>query len=555
MFITGAVHAKYVYENTASYRRLPQWCRLMLDQYLKVESLSFGDSYVETKRIACSHFLEYLWINGIQAYGEISYHHIIAYHEENSHISLKGRDHYERMVRQFLKYLHHELGLLLSLSFSLNKFYIPYLKVLKNLTTADLERFNLVNRAGKNSLTSMEYFTKSDNLIHIVLPRHKYGCSVIKSFSKLYRLLFIFLEMHHFTYSFSLAEEWFSRSKSIFRTQWKSYRRALFLFEQYLQRGDLIPELKFTSRQDPLQDLPDWCRKPLEAYLLLRKKEGRAKSSLNMIRSSCIRFLRFLLNQHISSFNAVTPDLIAQFNKQDEHKTFDGKNAYNVRIRMFLEYLSEVDMVTQSLYWALPCVSAPKTRIVSILDDAEIEKIQIYRTQNEKPMELRRIAMIMLGLKMGLRSSDIVNLKLSDIYWRNCSLSIIQEKTGTGLTLPMPISVANSIYRYVLHGRPESSSPYVFIHHRVPYIQLSRTACAKALSTVLNNRKGFQITRKTFASKLLKAGNPVNLIVNSLGHQSDDTVSKYLSLDEMNMRFCAISLAAAKIMLVGGVRL
>lgn len=256
----------------------------------------------------------------------------------------------------------------------------------------------------------------------------------------------------------------------------------------------------------------------------------------------------------------MTPDLIAHFNRQDEHKTFDGKNAYNVRIRMFLEYLSEVGLVAQSLYLAIPCVSAPKTRIISILEDAEIDEIQNYCARNGSPMELRNRAIVLLGLKMGLRSSDIVNLKFSDISWENSNLSIVQEKTNVGLTLPMPVGVANSIYRYVMQGRPESNSPFVFTHHRAPYKSLNRAACYRSLNNVLKHPvkqvgSGFHITRKTFASNLLKAGTPVNLIVDSLGHQTNSTVSKYLALDEKNLRCCAISLTAAKILLEGGVLL
>ena len=47
--------------------------------------------------------------------------------------------------------------------------------------------------------------------------------------------------------------------------------------------------------------------------------------------------------------------------------------------------------------------------------------------------------MVMTGIRMGLRASDVINLKLTDIDWRQRSISIIQEKTKTPLTLPMPV--------------------------------------------------------------------------------------------------------------------
>lgn len=191
MFNTGTFLAHYVYENAPSYRRLPHWCRFVLDQYLEVERLSCGATYVAAKRIACSHFLEYLLNEGVQTLGEIGYHHTINYHDRGSHISTKGRDHYERMVRNFLEYLHHEIGLPLSISYSLNKFVVPYLKIVKNLTVAERERFNLVPSTVGNTLTAMEYLKMSVKIVNVVLPKHKYSRTVIKAFNKAYRLLFI----------------------------------------------------------------------------------------------------------------------------------------------------------------------------------------------------------------------------------------------------------------------------------------------------------------------------------------------------------------------------
>ena len=54
-----------------------------------------------------------------------------------------------------------------------------------------------------------------------------------------------------------------------------------------------------------------------------------------MYRSSCTRFCLFLTEEGISSFHELTADLIKAFNLWDRHKTIEGKNAYNVRIRNF----------------------------------------------------------------------------------------------------------------------------------------------------------------------------------------------------------------------------
>jgi site-specific recombinase XerD len=90
-----------------------------------------------------------------------------------------------------------------------------------------------------------------------------------------------------------------------------------------------------------MDTLPEWCRRPLTAFLDLKKREGKAPATVDMYRSSCTRFCLFLTEEGISSFHELTADLIKAFNLWDRHKTIEGKNAYNVRIRKFLLYLSE----------------------------------------------------------------------------------------------------------------------------------------------------------------------------------------------------------------------
>lgn len=560
MFMTGTISSDYLYDNSPGYKRLPTWCRDPLDRYLERELLAFGTSYVNSKRISCAHFLDFLCAENVTNFSEITYHSIITYHHHSKHISQKCRDNYESIIRNFLEYLHYEVGIPLSLSYSLNKSILPYVTTWENLSGEIQERFVFAAATEKYALSLPDYIKKTESLVNIGFPQQKYSQTMIKTFRRVYQLLFIFLEMRHLRYSPELAKIWLDQNKQAFRKGWRSYRRGLCLFEQYLKIGAIAPETILVKHADPILEFPDWCRQPLEKYLRLRKKEGYAASTLAMVRSSCLRFLNFLMTQHISSYEALTPDLVAQFHVKDKHQTTDGKNAYNVRIRMFLHYLAEVELVADSLYLAIPCVTAPKTRVVRILADTEINAIKNYGVQSGNPMELRNRALSLLGLKMGLRASDIVNLKLTDISWQNRSLSIVQNKTGNSLTLPMPVSVANAIYRYVTQGRPESTSLFVFIHHRVPFKQLTRTACRRSLNVTLGNQAkqkgyGFHITRKTFASRLLQTGAPVNLIADSLGHQTDLTVSKYLALDEENMRLCAISLDSAGISLEGGVHL
>jgi len=302
------------------------------------------------------------------------------------------------------------------------------------------------------------------------------------------------------------------------------------------------------SNHVPKYSLPAWGNDLLSPYLRERGREGCASSTLDMTRSSCSRFIVFLDNQGIFSEKGITPKIIKDFQAQDKHSTMAGKNAYAIKIRGFLRFLARKGLVPETLELALSTEMAPHTSIVTTLSDNQIDAIFTFRQNVNRPIELRNAAIIMLGLRMGLRASDIANLKLTDISWKERSISLIQQKTGVYLKLPLPIDVGNSLYRYLGEGRPQSNFPHVFVQHRAPYCKLGRSTFRGLLTTVVTATcdseaiHGFHVTRKTFASKLLATGNPVTTIAAALGHVGVDSVDEYLATHEDQMRLCAIGL-------------
>jgi integrase len=87
------------------------------------------------------------------------------------------------------------------------------------------------------------------------------------------------------------------------------------------------------------------------------------------------------------------------------------------------------------------------------LTETEIAQLNEKLQDEDSVLSLRKKAMILLGLKMGLRSFDIVYLKYEDIDWKNSSIRFIQSKTEVEINLPMPAEVGNAIYRYITQER------------------------------------------------------------------------------------------------------
>ena len=59
----------------------------------------------------------------------------------------------------------------------------------------------------------------------------------------------------------------------------------------------------------------------------------------------------------------------------------------------------------------------------------------------------------MLASRLGLRSSDIRNIKFEDIDWDKNCITLIQQKTKRKIELPLIADVSNAIVDYLKNER------------------------------------------------------------------------------------------------------
>lgn len=555
VYQTNCIQLEHLSPQHSACKYLLPSLKSELDRFLEYCKSIDSPRYIDSKRIMCSRFLLYLQENHIYRVSEISYTLVISFHEDDFHRNQKTKDVYEDCIRYLLRYYAQMEECSIGYSLILNKLLIHQVIFLSDMST---EQVNEIDSLREESLDfPPTKFWDACQGFQSAIEKYRYADTMRTCSLHTLTLLFLFLDMHNLGYTPKIAWIWYEEVKPLLKSNWAMSRRVLKLFEQFTQEGYITPQTTYTYKPTGFDQLPDWCKKPLSSFLNLKVRESMAKSTVDMYRSASTRFCFFLVKQGITSFKELTPEHLKEFNLTDTHETLEGKNAYNVRIKAFIFYLGEEGIIQSSmLHLALPSVFAPRERMVNVLSDDEIQQVHEYKENSNKPLELRNAAVILLGLKMGLRGSDIVNLQFSNIDWKRSVINLIQKKTKTEVTLPMPVEVGNAIYQYIMKGRPDSRSSYVFIRHQAPYDKLERGSCLKTIKEVLPERNvpgsGFHVTRKSFATTLLRQGTEINTIIDSLGHRSDSTVSKYLTLDEERMRTCPLSLSEANIPLGGG---
>lgn len=78
-------------------------------------------------------------------------------------------------------------------------------------------------------------------------------------------------------------------------------------------------------------------------------------------------------------------------------------------------------------------------------------------------MGKRDYAILLLVAKLGLRISDVRLLRFENIDWHNKRISILQQKTGIPLELPLLEDVGWAIIDYLQYGHPETDCPCIFL--------------------------------------------------------------------------------------------
>lgn len=396
-------------------------------------------------------------------------------------------------------------------------------------------------------------FQQYDSAVQTVLDFfEKIGMSktVRKYFRHDVRVLKEYLEHKGLEYSCPVAQAWLAAARpALTRIAHLSLRRSIALIEEALRHGEVRTRRFDYEGGSPQCRLLDHPRRLLDEYLARRAREGCQLSTLQMDAIACTRFLLFLLSHGIEDPAFMRPDIIKAYHVEAKHRTPEGKNAYTCRIRGFVRFLAERGLVPKTLEYSFATENASQVRIVSILSPSQVAAIRSHTAQSSTPSELRSAAMATLALRMGLRSIDICGLRLSDISWEEATISIVQRKTSSPLTLPLPVEVGNALARYILEGRPSCDIPNVFITLKHPYTATTPSRCYRSSVTILGKKgfpsdiRGLHVARRTFASGLLVAGNPLSLISRALGHSDPSSVDEYLATDVNRMRKCALGLA------------
>lgn len=262
------------------------------------------------------------------------------------------------------------------------------------------------------------------------------------------------------------------------------------------------------------------------------------------------RFMDYLISQGIRDCEDITLPLIHAYIKTLVGYTYKTVEQNICSMRAFFRFLLEVGEVQVDFASKTPMIQARKqTRIPSVWTAEELRRL-IEAIDRGSPKGKRDYAIILLACCLGMRCTDIKNLKMEDFHWAEKKLVFVQSKTRTTLFLPLTQEVRWAVIEYLKHGRPNVDSPYIFVRHMAPFTtfaegdhltQLIKRYMELAHLPTLKKRRGMHSLRHTMASVLLEKDTPLSTISEILGHADTDSTAVYLKVDIKKLKECALT--------------
>lgn len=251
---------------------------------------------------------------------------------------------------------------------------------------------------------------------------------------------------------------------------------------------------------------------------------------------------RFFLNRNkIKEILNVSNDQILYF-LEFLYKTQNSSSVSRIlsTLRTFYKYLVRDGKIQKNPFSSIKNPKQPK-KILEILDEQEV-KIFLESIPSSSYLELRDKAMFELLYSCGIRVSEIVDLKLSDIDFDEGLIRFIGKGNKERIT-PIGDTAKNCLDKYIRAARynleRERKSENVFLNRNGQ--KLTRQGFWKILKKYagkVNTSKNLypHLFRHSYATHMLERGADLRIVQELLGHSSISTTEIYTNINKKHVK-------------------
>jgi len=277
----------------------------------------------------------------------------------------------------------------------------------------------------------------------------------------------------------------------------------------------------------------------LKEYLTLLKVEKNLSSnSISSYKSDLTKLFIFFGKENINDFNNVTYNNLTKFFEVQRSEGINSTSAsrYSSSIKGFFSFLLQQGYIEKNP--ASKLTSTRRTRnLPSVLSFDEIEKI-LEKPNIKNNLGLRDKSILELLYSSGLRVSELLNLKVSDLFFADDVIRVLGKGSKQRI-VPIGSSGVKWTTEYLTKVRPllqkrMKSANIVFLNSKGS--KLSRMAIWKivkkyCIEAKIEKEVHPHTFRHSFATHLLEGGADLRAVQEMLGHSDISTTQIYTHID------------------------
>ena len=338
----------------------------------------------------------------------------------------------------------------------------------------------------------------------------------------------------------SLYKEYFEMNM-ITKSTFNKRIRGLKILEEIVDTGTFKWKYRFLDNNK----IHNLYTKSIDQYLTTRSLCPR---NMDFEKKTLDKFSSFLIENEVYSHQNISYEHVISFIKLSSLTSPSSLDKISTALSKYINFLFIKKIIPKDISHLIKVKRLKNSKVKEASDINDIYKIfsTIDRTTSTGK---RDYAIIALACITGFRAGDIVNIKLSDIDWKNKEIIIIQGKNNNYLKMPLNNEVYNALTDYVVNGRPKTAIDILFLRAVKPYIGLHDGVSINNMlkrrsydaGVIVGGKNTIHGIRRMIASEMIKSKQSVYTVAQFLGHQSIKPTKQYINLDTDGLRKCALS--------------
>lgn len=325
----------------------------------------------------------------------------------------------------------------------------------------------------------------------------------------------------------------------------RSYLIQIMLYDFY----DILPSSERLFLNTTYYKLSAYYQELIDDIIRCRLADGISETTINVEVGKTAKFFKYLQDCGITNIHDIYDKTIREY---VIYGTGDNEVIHRIGNTLSSYAVIHSDDKLKQIVKLFPPATVRK-KVYAPLLSKEREKIEEFLTNPDSDISKRDRAIGILLFYTGLRSSDIRNMKRTDIDLKNEMIHIIQKKTGVHVRIPLRPIISNAIVDYVKNERPRNDSPYLFLGKRIRKSgQATRCNIYKVIDEIYDKtgtrldgvRRGTHLLRHAVADKMLNEGTDISVISRVLGHSDPNTTIGYINANIEQLRACSLPISS-----------